>query len=404
MYWLAVCLALFLLSSLLATYCWRGKKLGKDVAIAVLVRMPRGMKQHAGEYKNSHIVPAIISSDKRSSIIHTGLVEMTYCGAEVWDSVTIGYFPTKDAAEVALASISRAERAFNQSRGLADPPAQLQRGGVAEGPSRHDRLAAPQSMAAMQQMSYAPAAGAAPVTEESVGPKKRGGFTTDSLLAARVQNGGVEVGSEGGAGVGLRDEEVGERKEVDESDGEVGRNGLLETQLIPLQPQPPIATFVYDIILHRIFGWFYRKAAEVDTKKKKDDAYDDDEDLPMGHNPVVPPPQFAFLLPNPRQRAQIKALAAQNRGPIVMINLVQLLDDASELEYMQYAMKVSVFLLPQLDGKVVFQGPCMAGSWSSISCIQYGEGEAGVIKLEDMPFYHECHLHRENSLRHTVML
>lgn len=116
MYWALICVALFVVASVLGTYCWRGKKLGKDVAIAVLIRMPRGMRQQAGTYKNTHVVPSILNSHKESSIIHTGLVEMTYCGAEVWDSFTLAYFPDKDSAEVALAGISRAERAFNQSR------------------------------------------------------------------------------------------------------------------------------------------------------------------------------------------------------------------------------------------------------------------------------------------------
>lgn len=119
MYWVALCVGLFVLASVLGTYCWRGRRLGKDVAIAVLVRMPRGMKQHAGNYKNTHIVPSILNSHKESAVIYTGLVEMTYCGAEVWDSITVAYFPDKDTAEVGLAGITRAERAFNQSRGAA---------------------------------------------------------------------------------------------------------------------------------------------------------------------------------------------------------------------------------------------------------------------------------------------
>ena len=183
--------------------------------------------------------------------------------------------------------------------------------------SRHDRLAAPEAMAVMQQMSYAPGVGpTVAAVEAASGPKKRGVFTTDSLLSMGEEGRGSGGRSGGGPGGDSGEEESGEEEER-------GRNNLLETQLIPLQPQPPIATFIYDWVLHRMAGWFFKKAAmveEAQKKRRRDYGIDyDDEEEDMGHNPVIPPPQFAFLLPNARQRAQLKALARQNKGPMVMV-------------------------------------------------------------------------------------
>jgi len=119
---------------------------------------------------------------------------------------------------------------------------------------------------------------------------------------------------------------------------------------------------------------------------------------------------MANIEPNETQMATLLSAAAQDAGPVVMINLLQFGPGGGE-SYHRYAKEVQPFL-ESVEATVLYAGDAshvVAGDidkpwWDAIVVVRY-PSRAAFVAMASNPDYHEkAHVHRVAALESTHLI
>jgi uncharacterized protein (DUF1330 family) len=118
---------------------------------------------------------------------------------------------------------------------------------------------------------------------------------------------------------------------------------------------------------------------------------------------------MSAITPNRDQFAALAAAAAQDGGPVVMLNLLKFKDGEGSREYGKYGDSASK-MVEALGGRVIYVGRCdqvligdAAEGWDAIALVEYPSRQA-FIEMVSRKDYQSAHEHREAGLERTVLL
>jgi len=160
------------------------------------------------------------------------------------------------------------------------------------------------------------------------------------------------------------------------------------------QPQSPMAGFSFKYITGK---WLHCLTGNIRNGYEKtfsENDYEFEEYIPE---------QYRHLLPTESQRAEFERKLSERR-PFVMINLLDLHEPSGEVEYTKYAMSTTLFSLPIVGARVVYQAAFYSGEWNCASLVRYPEGAHSINKLESLDNYRKGCYYRCLALRRTLML
>jgi uncharacterized protein (DUF1330 family) len=116
------------------------------------------------------------------------------------------------------------------------------------------------------------------------------------------------------------------------------------------------------------------------------------------------------ITPNAEQFKALAASAANDAGPVVMLNLLKFKGGGGAGEYGRYG-ETAKSMVERLGGRVLYVGRCdqvligdeAANDWDAIAVVEYPSRQA-FIDMVSKPEYREAHGHREGGLARTVLI
>ncbi|MBX7433955.1 DUF1330 domain-containing protein [Mycobacterium sp. Y57] len=119
---------------------------------------------------------------------------------------------------------------------------------------------------------------------------------------------------------------------------------------------------------------------------------------------------MSAIEPNGTQLAALLAGAADNDGPVVMINLLQFQENGQD-SYQRYAKEVQPFLaavgatiLYAGDASHVVAGDIDRPFWDAIVVVRYPSRAAFVAMATNPKYLSDAHIHREAALQSTHLI
>ena len=119
---------------------------------------------------------------------------------------------------------------------------------------------------------------------------------------------------------------------------------------------------------------------------------------------------MSAITPNPEQFKALAAAAADDDGPVVMLNLLKFKSGGGAREYGKYGDAASG-MVKALGGRMLYIGRAdqvligdeAANDWDAIALVEYPSRQA-FIDMVSKREYRDAHEHREGGLERTVLI
>jgi uncharacterized protein (DUF1330 family) len=118
---------------------------------------------------------------------------------------------------------------------------------------------------------------------------------------------------------------------------------------------------------------------------------------------------MSAITPNPEQFKQLAADAANDAGPVVMLNLLKFKQGGGAREYGEYG-DVARRMVEGTGGRLIYSGRCDqvligdgSNDWDAIAVVEYPSRRA-FLEMVSQPDYMQAHEHREAGLERTVLI
>lgn len=162
----------------------------------------------------------------------------------------------------------------------------------------------------------------------------------------------------------------------------------------PIFAQPPILTFIHNIILNKLAFLWHEKQNKIrrEQNRKSDEQ---DIDPQAGSNPIRSF-ESSYLLPSVEQKHEFLN-RFNNSRPVNLISFVEVKSGKFKQEFM-FAMKIGLACLGHVGAFVHYQSLFQfQSSWSYFSLIGFPNGGDSMLSMEDLKDYHDAFSYREES-------